>query len=62
MLSGILYLKLKMMGSLFHYVRTALMGGVMTESLFDLIYIIEHTLLCVLYIGLIICSLKYIRG
>ena len=51
-----------MMGSLFHYVISVLMGGVMTESLFDLIYIVEHSLLCVLYIVLIICSLRYLMS
>ena len=61
MLSGILYLKLKMMGSLYHYVRTASMGGAMTDAMYDLIFIIEHCSLALLHMVLIVLALKYIR-
>ena len=62
MCSGTQYLKLKMMGSLYHYVRTASMGGAMSDAMYDLLYIVEAVTRTITMVVIMITCYCYTNG
>ena len=61
MCSGTQYLKLKMMDTPSHYVRTASMGGIMSDAIYNLIFVLDSFVTIILKIGLISVVYHYLR-